>query len=677
MGVCDDFTAMAEGDDGGDSDGFIDWGDLYCSVSSKYDWSIFLFSIFVALVMFQSLGSTADNYFVPVLHLISYICKLRPDVAGVTLMAFGNAAPDVITAITGLADANDFGIVIGNLLGGSTFILMVILGAVLRTAENQDEEGLGYIQLDKSTIVRDLVSYTLSIMLIMVFAATGSLQVWQALLLLGLYSIYVYYVMRNGQSTTGDILGDHLKHRAIAVTTDHHVSRSRLNSESSFNTAPSLGKQRVDAYKHILTKERAVGAGGRFNSTGTMSTAASIMSSLKIDGVEGDNASIANSSLASNTSQAKPGLVDLMQQSGDATEDLGDSLPGVDFPEDPCPCCCSVGAAPVDDIEDNAGDDGSTNSTAGPFTWYKVQADLTFVWICYVVELPFSIARTLSMPCVDQGWGWRRRICDTLCWPGGFFAIVVGFVDWDDVSFEAWIVIMSFGFAIGFLFYLSTEDGPKEPYSLLNDHGGMDDDLIEKGGPAKSEDAGAAGPNKASPMLVGSPDGTKRSWWFWPIMLLTFFSSIAWMNVIAGESVNAALSVATVSRLSSSIIGLTMVAWGNSVGDLVADVAVAKSGAVFTAICSTVGSPMLSAVLGICLSITIALADEPDMFAAKIPVALDAVSWVSYSFLLFVQLLLIAAVHYYEFRLPLKFYRVLWAIYVVFLVTVISVELNT
>ena len=118
MGVCDDFTAMAEGDDGGDSDGFIDWGDLYCSVSSKYDWSIFLFSIFVALVMFQSLGSTADNYFVPVLHLISYICKWRPDVAGVTLMAFGNAAPDVITAITGLADANDFGIVIGNLLGG-------------------------------------------------------------------------------------------------------------------------------------------------------------------------------------------------------------------------------------------------------------------------------------------------------------------------------------------------------------------------------------------------------------------------------------------------------------------------------------------------------------------------------------------------------------------------------
>jgi hypothetical protein len=235
---------------------------------------------------------------------------------------------------------------------------------------------------------------------------------------------------------------------------------------------------------------------------------------------------------------------------------------------------------------------------------------------------------------------------------------------------------MSFGCALGFLFYLSTEDGPKEPqYALLDDR--MDDDLIEKGPATEGEGAGAAGPNKASPMLVGGPDGAKRSWWFWPIMLLTFFSSVAWMNVIAGESVNAALSVAIVSRLSSSIIGLTMVAWGNSVGDLVADVAVANSGAVFTAICSTVGSPMLSAVLGICLSITIALSDEPNMFTAAIPVELDAVTWVSYSFLLSVQLLLIAAVHYYEFRLPFKFYRVLWAIYAVFLVTVISVELNT
>ena len=65
------------------------------------------------------------------------------------------------------------------------------------------------------------------------------------------------------------------------------------------------------------------------------------------------------------------------------------------------------------------------------------------------------------------------------------------------------------------------------------------------------------------------------------------------------------------------------------------------------------------------------------MFTAAIPVELSAVAWVSYGFLLFVQLLLVAASYYYEFRLPFKFYRVLWGIYLVFLITVISVELNS
>ena len=89
-----------------------------------------------------------------------------------------------------------------------------------------DEDEIVYVQLDEYTIVRDLVSYSLSIMLIMIFASTGSLQVWQALLLLGLYSGYVFYVFRNGHSSTGDILEDHLKHRAIAVTADHHLPRT-------------------------------------------------------------------------------------------------------------------------------------------------------------------------------------------------------------------------------------------------------------------------------------------------------------------------------------------------------------------------------------------------------------------------------------------------------------------
>jgi solute carrier family 24 (sodium/potassium/calcium exchanger), member 6 len=46
------------------------------------------------LLMFMlALCSTADTFLVPQLNYISDLLKLKPDVAGVTLLAFGNGAP--------------------------------------------------------------------------------------------------------------------------------------------------------------------------------------------------------------------------------------------------------------------------------------------------------------------------------------------------------------------------------------------------------------------------------------------------------------------------------------------------------------------------------------------------------------------------------------------------------
>ena len=57
--------------------------------------------------------------------------RLRPEVAGVTLLALGNGAPDVFTAVSGIDGANDFPLVLGELLGASMMISTVVLGGVL------------------------------------------------------------------------------------------------------------------------------------------------------------------------------------------------------------------------------------------------------------------------------------------------------------------------------------------------------------------------------------------------------------------------------------------------------------------------------------------------------------------------------------------------------------------
>eukprot|EP00959_Pyramimonas_sp_CCMP1952_P089164 1865298-Pyramimonas_sp.AAC.1 len=60
--------------------------------------SVSLLVIWV-LICFYMLGVAADKFFCPSLERIAAFLQLAPDVAGATLLSFGNSAPDVFTQI--------------------------------------------------------------------------------------------------------------------------------------------------------------------------------------------------------------------------------------------------------------------------------------------------------------------------------------------------------------------------------------------------------------------------------------------------------------------------------------------------------------------------------------------------------------------------------------------------
>ena len=62
-----------------------------------------------------------------------------------------------------------------------------------------------------------------------------------------------------------------------------------------------------------------------------------------------------------------------------------------------------------------------------------------------------------------------------------------------------------------------------------------------------------------------------------PILaFIGFVVAIAWIYVIANEIVSILKAFGVYFGLSDAILGLTILAWGNSIGDLVADVAICK-----------------------------------------------------------------------------------------------------
>lgn len=86
------------------------------------------------------------------------------------------------------------------------------------------------------------------------------------------------------------------------------------------------------------------------------------------------------------------------------------------------------------------------------------------------------------------------------------------------------------------------------------------------------------------------------------VCFVGFCVSIAWISTIANEVVGVLKTLGVILNMSDAILGLTIFAVGNSLGDFVADVTVARLGYPVMALSACFAAPMLNILLGIGLS---------------------------------------------------------------------------
>ena len=90
-----------------------------------------------------------------------------------------------------------------------------------------------------------------------------------------------------------------------------------------------------------------------------------------------------------------------------------------------------------------------------------------------------------------------------------------------------------------------------------------------------------------------------------PLAFLGFVISVGWIYLIANEIVSLLKAFGIFFGVSDAILGLTVLAWGNSIGDLVADIAIAKQGYPRMGFSACFGGPLFNLLLGIGLPFTI------------------------------------------------------------------------
>ncbi|HYQ58150.1 MAG TPA: calcium/sodium antiporter, partial [Draconibacterium sp.] len=143
--------------------------------------------ILALLACFVLLARVVDLFFISSLDKISKDLRLSNDAAGATLMAVGSSAPELFVALFAVIKPGEHQVIgIGSIVGSAIFNLLVIVGAsaLVRKAT-----------LTKIPVIRDLIFYSLSVALLVIFIWDGKLDMAETAILLCVYLFYVVAVV--------------------------------------------------------------------------------------------------------------------------------------------------------------------------------------------------------------------------------------------------------------------------------------------------------------------------------------------------------------------------------------------------------------------------------------------------------------------------------------------------
>jgi len=165
------------------------------------------------LYMFVAIAIVCDECFVPALEVITDVLSLTPDVAGATFMAAGGSAPEFFTSlIAALLVESDIGT--GTIIGSAVFNVLFVIGACALIAPTQ-------LQLTWFPLARDCSFYAVDLISVTCVFLDEEVRWYEAMFLFCLYIAYAIFMKhsedigkrygfrtKGGTETEKDVLGD-------------------------------------------------------------------------------------------------------------------------------------------------------------------------------------------------------------------------------------------------------------------------------------------------------------------------------------------------------------------------------------------------------------------------------------------------------------------------------------
>ena len=112
---------------------YINFYEVHFCTFNQYLWITIPVFIIIVFICFRLLSSTANIYLSSSLTFISERLQISQNLAGITFLAFGNGAPDVISSIVASdpKENENINFAIGALAGGGIFITSLVFSLVV------------------------------------------------------------------------------------------------------------------------------------------------------------------------------------------------------------------------------------------------------------------------------------------------------------------------------------------------------------------------------------------------------------------------------------------------------------------------------------------------------------------------------------------------------------------
>ena len=214
---------------------YINFYSLYfCYMRGSVFFSFIVFSL-ILIILFFIISSTSDIFLSTAITKIVETFKINQNLAAVTLLAFGNGAPDVISSLIASSDEEGISFSINSLIGSGMFITSFVLGSVVFKGKE--------IFVKPNMFNRDIILYSISLFYIILIGFKKKITIIDSFIFIFVYWINIIFALYQGIETNKNIKKKNIMTEENKLIIDEILSVGDYKTEKDINPPFKLGKE--------------------------------------------------------------------------------------------------------------------------------------------------------------------------------------------------------------------------------------------------------------------------------------------------------------------------------------------------------------------------------------------------------------------------------------------------